>query len=663
MKKRFFALFTAICVLMILSIAALTETANGLKPLWEANDTRNKIAVISDIHLGIDDSFAENVANKEYLLQFLKRLQATADVRELVIAGDFLDEWYLPLNYPAYSDSAEFYRKVIANNQNVMDALKGVMSAGIKLVYVPGNHDMLLESGILDEALPGIVQARDVRGLGAYYTGDRNEIVIEHGHRYDVFSAPDTLSNAALCGNGDTILPAGYFYARYATSWVIEGRPSVKKDLPVVSIVPEKTDTDQYGAYIYHSLLKNISARMTPNESLDQKIFDVRIAGFNDAYTYLDFYPAQQEDGTISAPVLFKNIQRTWAERQTLNHIKVPNSFLEAVSGTLDWEYYFKQAKAQYLENPNENVDVVVFGHTHVPTYRDIGSGKYYINDGTWIDHNTDYPDATRTFTVITTGDKDTAVLFKFMEDGSVNNISVSAGKAEDKNAAAGETSSAANALGNVTFDVKAVENYGDDATQARYVEVSGLTDNSIQAKLNEALKTFCLQPTMDAASDTTYDIMPVFEVVSGDLLSIRTYNTAYTAGAAYPVNSIRTQLFSLAAGDTYAGDLWDFIKDKDAFKQLALDGKFGLKIAGAEGEIPEEIKAAAYQKLAEGMDTSEFATQFFFGDGGSLNVWCDGDNHATGDYWLFDMPVIDLEGIATDKLIPIIETLKNLGK
>lgn len=42
--------------------------------------------------------------------------------------------------------------------------------------------------------------------------------------------------------------------------------------------------------------------------------------------------------------------------------------------------------------------------------------------------------------------------------------------------------------------------------------------------------------------------------LLAGDLLSIRTYNTAYTAGAAYPVNSIRTQLFSLSTGDKDAG-------------------------------------------------------------------------------------------------------------
>lgn len=36
-----------------------------------------------------------------------------------------------------------------------------------------------------------------------------------------------------------------------------------------------------------------------------------------------------------------------------------------------------------------------------------------------------------------------------------------------------------------------------------------------------------------------------------------------------------------------------------------------------------------------------------------------EGENHATGDYWLFDIPIIKLEGLATDRLLPVIETLK----
>ena len=414
------------------TVTPASDAPESAEALWDAGDTRNKIVIISDIHLGIDDNYTETLQNRPLLIEFLRHLQSTTDVRELVIDGDFLDEWFLPVYYPSYTDQNQFYKDVIANNQAVIDELNNVIDSGIKVVYVPGNHDMTLEASVLQEAIPNLVQARDAEGLGAYYTGDRNEIIIEHGHRYDVFSAPDTVTNAELCGNEDTILPAGYFYARYAATWVLEGRPTVEKELPVVTNVPDKTDEDQYGAYIYYSLLKDISMRVTPNEGLDEKIFDMHISGFDDAYTYLDFYPAQQEDGTISAPVLFKNIQRTWAERQTINNVKIPNSFLAAVAGTISLEYYFGQARTQYLDNPKENVDVVVFGHTHVPEYGDIGNGKYYLNSGTWIDHNTDYPDATRTFAVITTGDSNTVAMYRFMEDCSILDIGASVGKTMD---------------------------------------------------------------------------------------------------------------------------------------------------------------------------------------------------------------------------------------
>ena len=412
---------TAIAMMMSFAGCAAQSEA---EPLWTAGGERNKIVVISDLHLGIDDQYSETVANRPLLVDFLQRLQSTADVRELVIAGDFLDEWFLPVYYPAYTDQAQFYRDVIANNQAVIDELNHVADCGINLGYVPGNHDMTLEAEVLQAAIPKIQQARDAEGLGYYYTGDRQEIAIEHGHRYDVFSAPDTVTNAELCGNDDTILPAGYFYARYAATWVLEGRPTVEKNLPVVLAVPEPTDTDQYGAYIYYSLLKNISERMTPNEALDEKIFDLHIAGFDDAYTYLDFYPCQQADGTISAPVLFKNIQRTWAKRQEINQVKVPGGFVEAVAGTVDWDYYFRQAKTQYLENPEENIDIVVFGHTHVPALKAAGNGSYYVNSGTWVDHNTDYPDATRTFVVITTGEQDEIELLSYEESGGLWDIS-----------------------------------------------------------------------------------------------------------------------------------------------------------------------------------------------------------------------------------------------
>lgn len=410
-------------ITVLLSGCVQTRGLADENPLWDGGSERTKIIVISDLHMGIKDDYSETVANRLLLIDFLNRLCITTDVRELVIAGDFLDSWYLPVFYPSYTDETEFFRGVVDNNQDVFDALKNVVASGIKLVYVPGNHDLTMEPAVLQEAVPGIAISSDVRGLGAYYTGDRNEIVIEHGHRYDVFSAPDTLSNAELCGNDDTILPAGYFYARYGATWVLEGHPSVKKDLPVVTSIPEKSNTDQMGAYIYYSLLKDVSTRMTPNEALDEKIFDMHIAGFDDEYSYLDFYPAQQADGTISAPTLYRNIQRTWENRQILNNVKLRNDFIEAVAGTVDWDYYALQARRQYLENPNENVDIVVFGHTHVPSFDLDADGRGYINSGTWIDHNSDSPGATRIFVVIETGENDSSVLYRYEPDGSLFDI------------------------------------------------------------------------------------------------------------------------------------------------------------------------------------------------------------------------------------------------
>lgn len=427
MKKTLFAVI-GLSTMMLLGITSACTSDNNdnsdedTAPLWDAGNVRNKIVTISDLHLGIDDSYAETVKNRSLLVDFLKRLHNTSDVRELVIIGDFLDAWYLPVFYPSYTDENQFYKNVVENNKVVIDELNHVVKSGIKLVYVPGNHDLTLEKSVLDEAVPGIVQVSEAQGLGTYYTGNRKEIAIEHGHRYDVFSAPDRITNKELCGNDNTILPAGYFYARYAATWVIEGWPSVEKKYPSVTTVPDVNDTDQRGAYAYYSLIAKVSKRFTPKEALEEKIFKVHIAGFDDDYTYLDFYPQLQSDGTISAK-LYKNIQRTWAGRQIQNNVKKPNDFITAVLGTLDGEYYYAQAKNQYLENDDENVDIVVFGHTHVPQYRITKNGKYYVNDGTWVDNNTDYKDATRTFVVITAGENDSVGLYKYEENGTVTDI------------------------------------------------------------------------------------------------------------------------------------------------------------------------------------------------------------------------------------------------
>jgi UDP-2,3-diacylglucosamine pyrophosphatase LpxH len=430
MKKKNF-LFYVLAVLLSALILGGCGGSSGsdiaARPLWTPDGAGAKTVVISDLHLGVSDDFAENVANRPLLVEFLQRLQLTPDVKELVIAGDFLDEWYLPMSYPAYSDSDEFYRQAAKNNQTVMDELKNVMAKGIKVVYVPGNHDQLLTAGVLAELLPGVVQARDsVQGLGTWRTGASQDVAIEHGHRYDVFSGPDFVSNKSICGD-KAALPPGYFYARYAASWVAEWRPSVSKDYPEISSADvELTSADQRNAYYYYLILSSELNRMTPREASGDKTFDLGVAGFNGKYSVQDFYPLLK-DGRISSPLLYQGFQTEaeWNERQARNLVPVSVDFGASALGATGYKFLESQAKAQYLENPAGGANVVIFGHDHIPQYLKLADGKIYINTGTWVDHNTACADGTsRTFAVIPRQTPESAALYQYGVNGQVTDVS-----------------------------------------------------------------------------------------------------------------------------------------------------------------------------------------------------------------------------------------------
>jgi metallophosphoesterase superfamily enzyme len=49
--------------------------------------------VISDIHLGADLSYAECNINAGPLAGLLEKIRSSQNVKELVIAGDLVDEW------------------------------------------------------------------------------------------------------------------------------------------------------------------------------------------------------------------------------------------------------------------------------------------------------------------------------------------------------------------------------------------------------------------------------------------------------------------------------------------------------------------------------------------------------------------------------------------
>ena len=406
------------------SVSASTAVINSspnpnAKPLWDVGTTRSKIVCISDIHLGVNDRISEDTVNRPYLIDFINRAGQTKSIRELVIAGDFLDEWILPLNYPVSTDSQEYYNQCIASNKGVIDALKGLSNTGVKLVYVSGNHDMTLLADTLKQAVPNINFVGN-DGVGVYITGDNKEIAIEHGHRYDVFSAPDTVDNKGLTSN--PLLPPGYFYARLGTSWFLQGKPIINKMIPELTAAPSKTNVDQYGAYIYSAFWYSNMNTFTNIERFDDKVFNLKNYGFNTKFSEADLLPVLQSDGTITTTALFKNFQKSWEQIQTNNGVRVHSSFIEAASAQLnpDINYFPKQESIQY---DGQGIQTVVFGHIHAPLVKKFRNDITVINDGSWVDTRTGNKNLTRTFAVITTGKTDFYNLYQYKDDGSLSRV------------------------------------------------------------------------------------------------------------------------------------------------------------------------------------------------------------------------------------------------
>ncbi|MBF0543457.1 MAG: metallophosphoesterase [Candidatus Riflebacteria bacterium] len=382
----------------------------GIDGLADLNSARTLIVCISDLHLGANagsvGNYAEFNANKNGLVKFLENIRISPNVKELVIAGDLLDEWFVPMAVDTFEGKtqADFVKKIADNNSEVMTGFKNIIADGkIKVTYVPGNHDILISEADIQSILPGISQARDVRGLGAYTPTDRPEIVFEHGHRYNYFCAPDPISNRSIT-KSDSILPPGYFFTRVATTCVVEGHPQPGGTLPVVTL--NSADPSQGLLFLYWNVWKTLMTQLPIKEGFGDKILKTNIDGFTDTYSINDFVPFQNTpSGTIDVN-LFKGEQDTWDQRQTSNLVSVKIPVKEAITQAAAASELDAQAITQYFQNPDSNANkkrIVVFGHTHqariIPSVNLKSQKTVYANSGTWIDDAQGYP--TMTYAVI----------------------------------------------------------------------------------------------------------------------------------------------------------------------------------------------------------------------------------------------------------------------
>ncbi len=366
----------------------------------ELNNKRTLIVCISDIHLGANDSYSEITKNRDALVNFLNHIRISPNIKELIIAGDLIDEWFVPMNLDTFNGKTQrdFVKSVAFNNKSVIDAFKNIINDDkVKVTYVPGNHDILINSEDIQTILPGISEARDVKGLGAYTPDGYHDIIIEHGHRYNFYCAPD-FSNQHITQT-DSILPPGYFFTRMATSSVIQGRP--KRDYPLPIVNKNDLGNVQYNYFLYWNVWNGLITNFPVQEGIDEKVINTNIDGFTDFYAIDDILPYQNSENNFIDLNLYKGIVETWDERQAKNLVSVKIPIAEAILKGALASHLDDQSAVQYFKNPVSNKRIVIFGHSHearvLVSFDENQEKNVYVNSGTWIDKNM----TTMTFVVI----------------------------------------------------------------------------------------------------------------------------------------------------------------------------------------------------------------------------------------------------------------------
>ncbi|MBU1579491.1 MAG: metallophosphoesterase, partial [Bacteroidetes bacterium] len=209
-------------------------------------------------------------------------------------------------------------------------------------------------------------------------------------HRYNFFCAPDPISNQDIAPG--TILPPGYFFTRIAALYVSQGLPPAGDTVPVVT-QNASGDESQNLLFAYWKMWDWTLNTFTIENKFDEKIIVTNVDGFTENFSVNDVLPYQTSPGGLIEVDLYNGIQDSWLQRQARNHVPVNIPTQQAIAGSAIASEMDGQAKTQYFLNPDSDVRIVVFGHTHVPTMEasnnHLGQKSIYANSGTWIDHNT----------------------------------------------------------------------------------------------------------------------------------------------------------------------------------------------------------------------------------------------------------------------------------
>ncbi len=183
---------------------------------------RTKALFLSDFHLSSQERYDDPEFPHQYkpdmhtprLTNFIKNYidRNKQILKDVVLLGDIFDTWACPANTPPPTVD-----QIILSNPEVISAFGEIISDGVRLLFVEGNHDH--DS---DTARKKVRQLIDGIVIAKHYLNGR--IYATHGNQYDIFNKFDYLSDPA---NG---MPIGYFITRLSNS--IPGGGDALRNIP-----------------------------------------------------------------------------------------------------------------------------------------------------------------------------------------------------------------------------------------------------------------------------------------------------------------------------------------------------------------------------------------------------------------------------------------------
>lgn len=334
--------------------------------------------IISDLHLG-----AENApADIEPLVAFLSRLKHC----QLLILGDFLDRWALPISTKPlpYNRLLEIDSKC----KKVTEALQACANKKVKIFCMRGNHDF----DLMSDDLPHYIKLTSSEEFQENNPG----LYAEHGNGVDLFNA-DGESDDGLIK-----YPLGYFKTRLNHTG--QAAP-MQRDICVThakeEIIAElegyHKENSSMPRKTFNALLDNFSARF-----LDALLKDVRqrFPG-TDIHSIRIEMPGNSSECLSFMRDVFSGYQG-FVKRFYYDHL-LKSLYLKRPDGSADehpiqWEALIQAIDpvrngglkwyAEALKTNNEkfeNVTSIVFGHTHMTQLcKGDSISLAYANSGCW---------------------------------------------------------------------------------------------------------------------------------------------------------------------------------------------------------------------------------------------------------------------------------------